>query len=376
MTALRTVILVAAACAGVLCFKVYSAGRELVTFRDARPRIATIDFYGLQHVTASQLRTKLGLQVGDTAPLVLLYQPDLFTRLARSLLGVRTAQGLESKLREIPGVRDAAIAAVQGDDPHRCAVFVGISENETVPARRSFHGNVVLPDAAVGLYERHSEAFASAITNPSPDFDEDDSRGYSLFTDPAMRSLEENAIAFLQAPQNRAAALAVLRTSVDVQQRRAAAWLLTYGPDPQQTADALLYALDDPDKDVRNTICRELAVIAEYGLNNQALKVRMAPGPFIQMLNSVVWTDRDKAMAVLDPLTATRDSDTLLLLKRSGLASLDEMARWDADSYARMAFTLIGRIAALADADIDRAWADGKAARGRVIVMATAQSAR
>jgi hypothetical protein len=376
MTALRTIILVAAACGAVLCFKVYSAGRELVTFRDARPRIATIDFYGLQHVTVSQLKMKLSLQVGDTAPLVLLYQPDLFTRLARFLLGVKTTQALESKLRGIPGVRDAAIAAVQGNDPHRCAVFVGISENDAVPARRAFHGNAVLPEAVAGLYDRHSEAFASAITNPSPDFDEDDSRGYSLFTDPAMRALEDKAIAFVEAPQNRAAALAVLRTSANVQQRRGAAWLLTYGPDPQQTADALLYALDDPDNDVRNTICRELAVIAQYGLKNQALKIPIAPGPFIQMLNSVIWTDRDKAMPVLDPLSAARDSNTLMQLKRSGLASLGEMARWDADSYARMAFTLIGRIAALADADIERTWDEGKAARERVILMATTQSAR
>lgn len=314
--------------------------------------------------------------MGDTAPVGVQDQPDLFTRLGGLLFGVKTTKALESKLREIPGVRDAAIAVVQGDDPRRCAVFVGISENGAVPARRAFYGNAVLPEAVAGLYDRHGQAFASAVANPSPDFDEDDSQGYSLFTDPAMRALEERAIAFVQAPQNRAAALAVLRTSVDVQQRRSAAWLLSYGPDPQQTADALLYALDDPDKDVRNTICRELAVIAEYGTSNQALKVRIAPGPFIQMLNSVIWTDRDKAMAVLDPLTAARDSDTLMQLKRGGLASLDEMARWHADPYARMAFTLIGRIAALADADIERTWDDGKAARERVILMATAQSAR
>jgi hypothetical protein len=376
MTALRTIILVAAACVAVLCFKVYSAGRELVTFRDARPRIATIDFYGLQHVTVSQLKAKLRLQVGNTAPVVFQYQPDLFTRLAGFLLGINTSQALESKLHEIPGVRDAAIAVVQAEDPHRGALFVGISEDSAVPARRAFHGNAVLPEAVASLYDRHSEAFGSAVANPSPDFDEDDSRGYSLFTDPAMRALEESAIAFAQAPQNRAAALTVLRTSTDMQQRRGAAWLLSYGPDPQQTANAMLDALDDPDNDVRNTVCRELAVLADYGLKHPALKVRIAPDPFIQMLNSVIWTDRDKAMAVLDPLTAARDSDTLMLLKRSGLASLDEMARWDADSYARMAFTLIGRIAALADADIQRTWDDGKAARERVILMATTQSAR
>ena len=220
------------------------------------------------------------------------------------------------------------------------------------------------------MYGRHSEAFYSAIANPAPDFDEDDSRGYALFTDVTMRALEQKAIAFVQSPRNVDAALTVLTTSVDVQQRRGAAWLLSYGPDPRQTAAVLAAALDDPDADVRNTASRELAVLADYGLGNPALKVRIPPGRVIQMLNSVIWTDRDKALAVLDPLTVARDTETLAQLKHSGLASLEEMARWNAASYARMAYQLIGRIAGLTDADIEKTWNDGNAARKRIITAA------
>jgi len=110
MTALRTIIPIAAACAALLCLKLYSAGKELVRLRDSRPRIATIDFYGLQHVRVSQLRAELGLHVGDAAP-VRLDEADLFTRLARPLFGVKTKESLEPKLREIPAVRDAASPA-------------------------------------------------------------------------------------------------------------------------------------------------------------------------------------------------------------------------------------------------------------------------
>jgi len=80
--------------------------------------------------------------------------------------------------------------------------------------------------------------------------------------------------------------------------------------------------------------------------------------------------DRDKALAVLDPLTVARDTETLAQLKHSGLASLEEMARWNAASYARMAYQLIGRIAGLTDAAIEKTWNDGNAARERIITAA------
>jgi hypothetical protein len=324
---LRPTVVIVIAAAGVLAFTLVSAAHEWSAMRAGAGRIETIDYYGLQHITASQLKNVLGLRDGDAAPVNFLGNPNLFMRVARPLSGVATMQSLESKLRAIPGIRDASVVSIQGDDTNRRAIFVGISENDAQRPRRAYNGSATLPQAVTGLYDRHAERFMAVVANPPPDFDDDDSRGYALFPDATLRALEDQAIAFVQSEPNRRAAVVVLRTSADVKQRRTGAWLLTYGPDPRETAATLTEAVEDTDDDVRNTACRELAIVSDYVRKNPRLGIRIAPGPFIRMLNSVVWTDRDKAMAVLDPLTAGHDGATLIELSgRPG----DRFRKWRA----------------------------------------------
>jgi hypothetical protein len=365
----RILIVIAVVAAGVLTFRLLSDRQGWIELRDSEPRIATIDYYGLHDVPVSAIEAKLRLRVGDAAP-VPLGHPDVVMRLARVLSGVASKDSIESRLRQIPGVRNASIAVIQGEDPHRVALFVGISETDAPQSWKTFAGSAVLPDAAADLYGQHAGAFHKAMDNPSPDFDEDDSMGYALFTDPAMKALEESAIAWGQSGKNPDSALVVLETSRDVQQRRSAAWLITYSPDRARTAAALMGALRDPDPDVRNTACRELILIADYGRQHPEANIRLDATPFIGMLHSLSWLDRDKAMGVLDVLTSTRDSALLAQLRREALAPLTEMARWNAASYAEGAFRLIGRMEGLSDDEIAHVWRQGRNEHERVLVAA------
>jgi len=362
----RILIVIAIIAIGALTFRLFSDRRGWIEFRDSEPRIATIDYYGLHEVLVSTIEAKLQIRVGDAAP-VPPGNPDAVMRLARVLSGVDSKDSVESELKEIPGVRDASIAVIQGDDPHKAALFVGIGETDVSQAWKTFAGNAVLPEAAANLYSQHAVAFGEAVANPPPDFDEDDSMGYALFNYPRMKTLEESAIAWDQSGKNLNSALQVLNTSRDVQQRRSAAWLVSYAPDKTRAEAALMESLRDPDPEVRNTVCRELIMIAEYSRLHPALSIHVDATPFIGMLGSLSWLDRDKAMGVLDVLTSTRDSEVLAQLRRDALAPLAEMSRWNAVSYAEDAFRLVGRVAGLSDDEIARVWAQGRGARDRVI---------
>ena len=355
---LRRIAVVITLLAGALATRtVLSARSDWIALCRTSPRIATIDYYGLDHITAAQLRAKLKLKEGDVM------------RIARPLAGVESRQSVEARLLQIPGVLAASVISVQSDDPHHAAFFVGIAETNASGFGSQPTGGAVLPGSVADLYSEHSEAFYAAFADPAPDFDEDDSQGHAIFTDPKKRTLEEKAMAFDSSDQNLNTARVVLHTSANTSQRRAAAWLLSYAPNKRTVVDDLTGALRDSDPDLRNIVTRALALIADYANRNPGLNIHIEPGRFIEMLSSLSWLDRDKAMAVLNALTETREEAVLTQLRQRGLPALDEMARWKS-SYAEDAFKLIGRVAGLSDAEVETSWSQGAAARDQVIRIA------
>src|SRR4030095_547889 len=78
--------------------------------------------------------------------------------------------------------------------------------------------------------------------------------------------------------------------------------------------------------------------------------------PFIQMTNSVVWTDRNKGSAVLLSLTENRDSVVTKQIKKFALSSVIEMARWKNPGHAIMGYLLLGRIVNFSDEEIINAF--------------------
>ena len=134
---------------------------------------------------------------------------------------------------------------------------------------------------------------------------------------------------------------AVLRTSADDGQRSVAAQLLGYANQSARQVADLVWASHDPNDDVRNNATRALGVLANSGAEAAA---RIPAEGFIEMLNSGVWFDRNKASALLDALTRWRSPKLLAALGARAFDSLAEMARWHDNGHAYHARMMLGRI--------------------------------
>jgi hypothetical protein len=123
---------------------------------------------------------------------------------------------------------------------------------------------------------------------------------------------------------------------------------------------------------VRNDATRSLMAIAVLAQRHPEERISINAAPFIAMLNSVVWTDRNKAAAVLLSLTAGRPARVLGALRQRALPALIEMARWKSPGHAQAAFLVLGRVAGMEETAIGEAWTRGdrepviaRALRGR-----------
>jgi hypothetical protein len=95
---------------------------------------------------------------------------------------------------------------------------------------------------------------------------------------------------------------------------------------------------------------RALLVIAEMTPSAGKPVPHIPPQPFIALLNSLVWSDRNKSSAALMALTSRRDPQLLEALRqREAITALAEMANWKSEGHAQAAFVVLGRIAGYAD---------------------------
>ena len=100
----------------------------------------------------------------------------------------------------------------------------------------------------------------------------------------------------------------------------------------------------------------------------EAVKARLDPGSgikveptwFIEMLNSLSWSDRNRAVAALQILTDTRDPAVLDQLRERALPALADMARWKTLTHALPAYILLGRAAGIPEERIQDSWSRGE----------------
>ena len=109
----------------------------------------------------------------------------------------------------------------------------------------------------------------------------------------------------------------------------------------------LLYAVDDPDEVVRNNAARAIGMLAGYVGSHPELKITIPSDPFIKLINSIVWTDRNKGAGVLKQLTQNRNQKLLNEIKKEALPSIIEMAKWKDRGHAFFSFMILGRIAGI-----------------------------
>jgi hypothetical protein len=306
-----------------------------------------VDLYGMRTVSEASLRAAIGLRAGDPVPV--------------------SDDSIRARVGALPGVAEVHVSMVCCSENGRTLLYVGIREVGTPPKvfRAEPRGAARLPGDILAAGETFESALMSAVRRGATA--EDGSQGYALAEDSAWRSVQQD---FLQIAADRADTLTrVLRNSADATHRALAVQVLAHGANRQTVARELLYAAEDPSDAVRNNATRALAVLAAWVNRNPWAAVAIPPELFVDFLNSVSWTDRNKGVMVLMPLTASRDSALLAQLRSRVLPSLVEMTRWTHAGHALGPFLILARMAGLSEGDAFQAWqaGDREAVIARVI---------
>jgi hypothetical protein len=297
------------------------------------PRIGIIEFYGLRNISEQQARQVIQIKEDDPVP--------------------DSRDEAQRRLEALPNVKQARLKFVCCD-AGKTILYVGIREKgtRTLQFRPAPQGRIRLPDNMVRAGQAVSDAVTRAVEKS--DVREDDSQGHALSHNPEARALQERFIPFAQ--QHLKLLRSVLRESADAQHRALAAEIIAYAPNKQYVVKDLVYGMTDPDTDVRNNSMRALGVIAKFAQRATRQSIKVPMQPFIEMLNSIEWTDRNKAAAALFQLTEKREAAVLSALRRHALQSLVEMARWKSPGHAQSPFFILGRVGKISEEEIWKAW--------------------
>jgi hypothetical protein len=282
------------------------------------PRVGDINFYGLHKMTPGEILAAARLGPGDQLP--------------------ASRIDLEDRIVGLPDVMDAHVQSLccEGD---RTTLFIGVQERgeAEVEFRVPPSGTATLPDELMTRYRKYSGALSRAELNGGGAADAALRRDREYF-----RAYATSHILKLRTE---------LRTGSDAEQRAAAITAIACSSSKTALND-LLYALQDPDDGVRSNAIRELAAIA-------VIDIRIPPAGLVDLLNSVVLSDRVQATKALLKLTEKQNAAALDAIRERALPSLAEMARWQTRSYALPPFQLIGRVAGLKDAEVNESWEHG-----------------
>ena len=304
------------------------------------PRIGAIEYFGLRTVTPALAQQALGLSVGALLP--------------------ESKGNTEEKLLDIDAVVNASLEAYCCEGG-KTILYVGIEERGAAhyELRAIPGGAALLPEDVVNAYRAYAQAARAAEVAGSTA--EDLSKGYPLASDAATRATQQRFPALADANLN--LLREVLRDSADEEHRAIAAYLLPYSDKRADVVEDLRQALTDSDPEVRTRAVRALTALAASG-------VRTPVSQFVEMLQSIAWTDRMEAVRALELLTLKRDATLLSSLRGAALDALIEISRWRTEAHAYPAFQLVGRVAGLSDADIRDAFR--RAGRETVIGQALA----
>jgi hypothetical protein len=311
-----------------------------MTTEDISPRVGVIEVYGVHKVSLKKVKAALGVSEGDVFPV--------------------SREDAEDRIGKISGVVASRIEAACCEG-RRMILYVGIEEKDAphFEFRPSPSGDIALPDDIANNYKALLDAVAASIRGRNAD--EDLTNGYSLMADPQGRELQQAFIPMLA--RDLALVDQVLRESQSTEQRAIAAYILQYGPrDPRSAKtmiDGLQYALQDQDDTVRENAMRSLKAVAIGAKLHPEEGIRIEPTWFVELMNSVVWSDRRNASLALVNLTDQRDPETLELIRQRALMSVMDMAHWHDLEHALPGFILAGRLAGLDEKEIQAAWVSG-----------------
>ena len=291
--------------------------------------IGVIDFYGLSSITEDQVRAALPFSEG-----FVFSDGEAFPEGEAELA---TAEAL--------GVSRVELSLTCCYEPYKLVAYIGIEEEQTsaLQYRDKPVGDMELPSEIHETARRLEAAIVAAVR--SGDAEEDRSQGHSLMMNPEARALQQKYIEYAQ--KYRDTLIEVLQGSA--RDRALAATVLAYSEDKKSIVPYLEAAVLDPDEDVRNDAARALALIANYANENPELDIKIDAAVFVDMINSVSFSDRNKAAAVLFSLTEKRNPNALELIKAKAIPSLIEMCRFTWEGHAWVPCKILERVVGLPD---------------------------
>jgi hypothetical protein len=263
----------------------------------------------------------------------------------------------------------ARVEAVCCEGPD-VTLFMGIEEKGApLPALRTAPaGSATLPQELIDTYQQFLTAVARAAARGNAG--EDLTAGHSMMADREARAAQERFMTF--AADHVDLLREVLRNAAEPDERSTAAAVIGYAPRKREVVNDLQYAVQDPDESVRANAMRSLKAIAFLAAKEPGLGIRVSPTWLIEMLHSIVLSDRVQSAEALVTLTDAGDRAALDQIRASALPALAEMARWKTLRYALPPFLLMGRAAGMADAELHQFWEKGE--RETVIRQALGQS--
>jgi hypothetical protein len=299
------------------------------------PTIGSIEVYGLRRVPEARVRKALGVSEGDKLP--------------------GNKAKVEDRIAEVPGIVAASISAACCTD-RKAILYVGVEEKGArhFDVRTPPEQDIDLPAMITESYRKFIATVAEAARGGQAS--EDLTQGHSLLSDPDARDIQLRFVAL--ADKYPSELHKVLRESGDDEQRAIAAYVIGYSSNRAGVVDDLQYALKDPDDTVRSNASRALAALAVYASLNPEAGVKISPTWFVEMLNSIYWTDRNNAAVALVNMTDSRDPATLEQLRERALHPLIEMAKWKHLAHALPAYILLGRVAGMPEKEIQDTWSN------------------
>jgi hypothetical protein len=229
-------------------------------------------------------------------------------------------------------------------------IYVGVEEAATpcITFSPAPTGSVRLTEDVIRAAKATEEAVRQAVLKG--DSTEDDFQGHALSSDAQVRAIQLSLIPLAEA--HLANLRDVLHNSSDADQRAVAAEVLGYVKDKNAVVPDLVAAISDPYSGVRNNAMRAVEVFSKYSPKPPGKKIQIPARPFIAMLNSCDWTDRNKSAAAVAGLTESRDPALLAEISKTAFASLLEMARWKSMGHAMTSLIILGRIGGLPEEQI------------------------
>ena len=289
-------------------------------------RIGEIEFFGTKGVDVEKARAALPIHKGDELSFEAL--PDLIARVKTSIK--------ESSKQEATDVESVCCDAQKS-----WIIYIGLQGRNFKLARYrpTPTGSTSFPPDVVALYRQTMDQIIESVYAQAT---EDRSQGYALSTYPPLRAKQLALREY--ATRHASLIFRVLNESADPEQRTVAAQLLGYANQNRKQITSLVIASRDSDESVRNNAIRALGVLAE----SKPSAARQIPAqPFIAMLNSGTWKDRNKGAYLISSLTIPREPRLLRLLGLEASDSLLEMARWSEYGHAQNSRVILGRIAGL-----------------------------